>query len=190
MAITISAMVAGAIAGMLGAVSTGVGTRKDHREIMVLAHSAQCRLSAYLATSRCVLSGTRDSITLWLNDDRESGTVHATEIRWLRFDSNTGEMIVEYVAFPASWTPTACELADAEYAAGADWAAVRSTYLSRGHLADQVLIDHLQDVEVMHDQATAALSKHIAFSLSFEGQNATVSVPVSGTIQLREPPVK
>ena len=190
LAITISSMVAGAIAGMLGAVSAGVGTRKDSREIMVLAHSAQCRLSAYLATSRCVLSGSRSSLTLWLNDDRSSETVHATEIRWLRFDVDTGELIVEYVTFPVSWTPTACELADIEYSADSDWAAVRATYQALGHLTAQALVDHLVDVELQHDQAKAADSRHLVFNLSFEGQNAAVLVPVSGTIQSREAPVK
>lgn len=190
LAITISAMVAGAIAGMLGAVTAGVGTRKDSREIMVLAHGAQCRLSAYLATSRCVLADDGSNLTLWLNDDRESDTVHASEIRWLIFDLSSGEIVVDYVAFPASWTPTACELADREYSVGTDWSTVHATYDGLGLLASKPLVDHLTGVSIQRDQNSVAASRHIAFNLSFQGNNATVTIPVSGTIQDHQPPAK
>lgn len=190
LAITISAMVAGAIAGMLGAVSAGVGTRKDSREIMVLAHSAQCRLSAYLATARCVLADDSANLTLWLNDDRESGTVHASEIRWLRFDTSTGEIVVDYVSFPVSWTPTACELADREYPASTDWSSVHSAYDALGLLESKPLVDHLTGVSIQRDTKSVTSSRHICFNLSFQGDNATVTVPVSGTIQEHEAPAK
>ena len=190
LAITISAMVAGAIAGMLGAVSAGVGTRKDSREIMVLAHGAQCRLSAYLATSRCVLADDGSNLTLWLNDDRESGTVHASEIRWLRFDTSTGEIVVDYVSFPASWTPTACELADREYPASTDWSSVHSAYDALGLLESKPLADHLTGVSIQRDAKSVTSSRHICFNLSFQGDITTVTVPVSGTIQEHEAPAK
>ena len=48
-ALTITALIAAAIAGMLTAVSDGVYTRGDARSVMVRANAAQTRLSAYIA---------------------------------------------------------------------------------------------------------------------------------------------
>jgi prepilin-type N-terminal cleavage/methylation domain-containing protein len=190
LALTISAMVAGAIAGMLGAVSSGVGTRKDNRQTMVLAHAAQCRLAAYTATSKCVLAVSASDVTLWLDDSRESGTVHATEIRWLRFDASVGAIVVEYVQFPETWTRTACELADNEYVVSSDWAVVRAEYLAKGFLASRELVDHLQSVAVEKNETTAAASRHLAFALTFEMDAGLVPVQVSGTIQAHQAPAK
>ncbi len=190
LAIVITTLVAGAIAGMLGAVSAGVGTRKDNREIMVLAHAAQCRISAYVAASRCVLSASGGDMTLWLDDSRESGTVHATEIRWLRFDADTGEIIVHFVAFPAAWTPTACELADDEYGRTTNWETVRAFYQGKGLLESRVLVDHLVSVAIKMDHKNPMSTRHVAFDLEFEAEHAAVSVQASGTIQSHQEPVK
>jgi hypothetical protein len=190
LAVAITGLVAGGIAGMLGAVSAGVGTRRDNREIMVLAHAAQCRLSAYLATSRCVLHIDGGDVTLWLDDARESQTVHATEIRWLRYDGTTNELRVEFVDFPATWTPTACELADQEYSKTTDWATVRAAYASRGLLASRALVDQLAGSVAQLDDKTALNARHVAFNLDFEGDVTAVTVQVSGTIQNHAAPAK
>lgn len=189
MAVMITAMVGAGISGMLGAVSSGVGTRKDNRDIMVLAHAAQCRLAAYLATANCALEVSGGDLTLWLDDSRVSGTVHATEIRWLRFIPATGELIVEYVAFPDAWTQTACELADDEFDSNADWETVRLTYSGKGLLESRALVDHLAAVVIVKDELSTHSARHIAFDLEFQGDHAVVPVEVSGTIQSHEAPV-
>lgn len=190
MAVIITAMVGAGIAGMLGAVSSGVGTRKDNREVMVRGHAAQCRLAAYLAVSRCVLACTGSDTTIWLADSRQSGTVHASEVRWLRFNSATGELIVEFVDFPAGWTRTACELADNEYASNTNWETVRAYYSSKGLLTSRALVDDLQSVSVRKDQTNAMAARHVTFDLEFAGEDASVSVLVSGTIQNHAAPLK
>jgi len=190
LAIVISAMVAGAIAGMLGAVSSGVSTRRDNREIMVLAHSAQCRLSAYLGTSRCVLAISGGDLTLWLDDSRASGTVHASEIRWLRFDPGAAAISVEYLSFPPGWTQTARELADNEYAADSDWEAVRAYYAAKGLLATRTLVDQVTSVSIDSDEKTTADAVHLIWQLSFDTGETTVAGPVSGTIQEHQAPMK
>jgi prepilin-type N-terminal cleavage/methylation domain-containing protein len=190
LAMAITAMVAAAIAGMLGAVSAGVGSRKDNRTIMVLAHAAQSRLGAYFATARCVLVADAANVTLWLNDSRESQTIHATELRWLRFDADAGAVVVQYVDFPDEWSQTACELADLEYAANEDLEAVRTYYLNKGMLASRTLVDKLESAGVVLDKATALTSRHVGYELGFETENGNaVIVPISGTIRNYATPV-
>ena len=190
MAVIITAMVGVGIAGMLGAVSSGVGTRKDNREIMVRSHAAQCRLAAYLAISQCVLASSGSEITIWLADSRQSNTVHASEVRWLRFNSVTGEFTVDYVDFPAGWTKTASELADLEYPSDTNWETVRAYYSSKGLLTSRALVDDLLTVAIRRDHNDAMAARHITFDLEFEGENVPVPVQVSGTIQNHAPPLK
>ncbi len=190
LAMVITVLVAAAIAGMLGAVSAGVGCRKDNRAVMVLAHAGQSRLSAYFGTARCVLAHSGSNITLWLNDARESGTVHATEIRWLQFDASAGAMVVKYVDFPAAWTQTACDLADVEYSASTDWDAVLASYESKGLISSRALLDNLTSVSVTLDKATATAARHVGFLLGFATEQGAVEIQASGAIRIHATPVR
>lgn len=188
LALTITVMVAGAIAAMLGAVSTGVSTRRDNRTVMVLANAAQSRLAAYIAPSQCVLAINGSNVTLWLADSRESGTVHATEIRWLLFDASRGVLTAHYVSFPESWSQAACDLEDLEYEAETDWAAVLASYQSKGWTASQDLVDTLDSVTVLADAELAMASRHLTYQLAFETDAEPVPITVAATIRLHEPP--
>ena len=190
MAVIITAMVGVGIAGMLGAVSSGVGTRKDNREVMVRAHAAQCRLAAYLAVSQCMLASSSGELTIWLTDSRQSNTVHASEVRWLRFNSATGEFTVDYVDFPDGWTRTASELADLEYASDTNWETVRAYYASKGLLTSRTLVDDVVSIAIRKDENDALEARHVTFDLEFEGESAPMPVQVSGTIQNHVPPLK
>jgi hypothetical protein len=190
LALVITTLVAGAIAGMLGAVSAGVGSRKDNRAVMVLAHAGQSRLAAYFATARCVLARSGSHITLWLNDSRESNTVHASEVRWLQYDSAAGALMVRYVDFPANWTRTACEIADNEYAASSDWDAVLASYQAKNLISSRALVDNLASVSLTLDQASAAAARRVGFLLGFDTEQGVVEVQASGAIRVLMTPAK
>jgi type II secretory pathway pseudopilin PulG len=190
LAMVVTTLVAAAIAGMLGAVSAGVGSRKDNRAVMVLAHAGQSRLAAYFATARCVLARNGNNVTLWLNDSRESATVHASEIRWLQFDAAAGALIVKYVDFPSDWTKTACDLADAEYPDSSDWSAVLASYEAQNLLSTRALVDNLASVSVTLDEPTAAAARHVGFLLGFVTEQGTLEVEASGAIRIHATPVK
>ena len=64
LALTITTMIAGAIAAMMATVSAGVTTRRDSRGIMVRAHAAVSRLSAYVVPARCALDQNREVFVL------------------------------------------------------------------------------------------------------------------------------
>ncbi len=100
LALAITAMVAAAISGMLTAISTGEHLRRDNRSFIMRAHAAKTRLGAYVAKSRCVLDANGGDTVLWLEDSRGSGTVHASEIRWLIFNSVDGTLDVHFVDLP------------------------------------------------------------------------------------------
>ncbi len=188
LALAITAIVALAITGMLGAVTQGVVTRRDSRSIMVRAFAAQSRLAAYITPSRSLLGATPSQVVLWLNDDRESGTVHATEIRWLRHDATDGAIDVYFVEFPAAWTQLQKDLADQEYLLTENWNTVFTYYQSNGWLLSIRLVDGLLSNAITTDEATALDSRHVQFSLGFDTGAGSLVQPVSATITLHRPP--
>lgn len=183
LAMTITVMVAAAITAMLGAVTSGVGARRDSRAIMVLAHAAQSRLSAYIAPSRCLLQHDGANLVIWLNDNRAGDTVHATEVRWLLFDPSTGVIKVHYVSFPPSWSQSACDLEDHVFSADSNWLAVLAEYRSKGWTASLPLVDTLETAAVTIDQPTVIESRHVLHQLTFRTEGASGPITAASTIR-------
>jgi len=188
LALTITVMISGGIAAMMTAVSTGVGSKRDSRSVMLHAHAAQTRLSAYVVPANCILDAGIDGFTLWFNDRRESDSVHATEIRWIDFDADAGALCVAFVVFPDSWTQTQKDLADLEYPIGTDWEMVRRKYELDGHLRMMCLVDGLDSVTISLDQPTPLASTLVELDLSFATNNGVQNVHTAPSIRLHEPP--
>lgn len=189
MSLTITVMVGAAIAGMLQVVSTGVGSRNDSRTVMISANAAQTRLGAYITPARCVLDLDADGeMVLWFNDNRKSGTVHATEIRWLEFDPDTDTVWVYYVEFPESWSDAAKALADGEYASSANWETVRQSYSSRGYLGSLVLLDGVESMAIQTD-AAGMDARHFNIELMLNSQSEqTTPMLISATMRHHRAP--
>lgn len=188
LALTVTALVAAAISGMMGAVTTGVSSRRDSRTVMVRASAAESRLSAYVAPSRCILDAEVAALVLWLNDDRESDTVHATEIRWLLFDSGSGCLNMYYVSFPAGWTQVAKDLEDKEYLLGTDWMAVLDTFATKGWIAGFTLVDGLESLTIEVDQANPLAASHVAITMNFTTEAGSLESAVAATIRMHLTP--
>jgi hypothetical protein len=105
LSLAITAMVALAITGMLTSVAMGQRLRRDNRAFVIRTHALKSRLSAYIAPCRSFLMCNGTDLVVWFDDSRESNSVHASEVRWLIFDSVNGTLEVHYVSFPAT-TPT------------------------------------------------------------------------------------
>lgn len=190
LALSITAMVGAAIAGMLGAVSSGVGARRDTRAVMVLANAAQARLAAYIMPSRCVLSVDGPNPVLWFNDNRESDTVHATELRWLIFDAKTGTLNVHYVDLPSSWTQIGRDLEDHEYPLGTPWNSVLAEYQAKGWTASCTLVDGLASAAIKTDSKAALNVRHIVYELGFNTEAGEVRMNAASTIRELRTPVQ
>jgi hypothetical protein len=188
LALVITTLIAGAIWGMMSAVSTGVSTRRDTRSTMVGANAAATRIGAYIAPSRCILDAGSVGLVIWLNDDRESETVHATELRWMFFNADTGTLDVCFVHFPDAWSQAAKDLEDNEYTKDANWQAILSTYMSKGWIASVPLVDRLTGITVTTDQVDPLAAQHLTINLAFQTTAGAMDVPVSSTIRLHQPP--
>lgn len=186
LSLTITAIIAAAIAGMMGAVGSGIDTHRDARTTMVSANLASNRINAYIVPAQCVLDGGGDGLVIWLNDARESDTVHGTEIRWLLFEDGT--LSVHWVRFPEGWARAAEDLEDREHPAGSDWMTVLSYYETRGWTASMPLIDNLDDVDIALDAADPKDAVHCIFTLTFDSHRGPMVVAFSAAIQLHDAP--
>ena len=133
LAISITVMVGGAITTMMAAVTDEVESHHFTRSQLIQNGLAQSRLSSYIARSHCVLDLTDDSVTLWLEDSRDSGTVHASEIRWIKLDPVTGVLESHFVCFPDSWSESSRILSDTEFNdySHVDWGSVLRSFQNR-----------------------------------------------------------
>jgi hypothetical protein len=188
LAATITAMVGAAIAAMLGAVSAGVGTRRDTRSVMVHAAAARTRLCAYIAPARCILAASGGNLTVWFDDSRTSGTVHASEIRWMIYDSSVHTLSVSYVKFPSGWTQIAKDLEDLEYPKTTDWNTVLDTYTKNGYIATLTLVDNVGAISMQLDNADVFAARHIEFSVGFITEDATRTILLPSTIEMHNAP--
>ncbi len=190
LSLAITAIVGLGIAGMMGVVAIGVDGRRDTRAVTVLANAAASRLASYVGPSRCILAADGGNLTLWFNDSRESGTVHATELRWLKFDADAGTVSVHYVEFPEAWGQPARDLEDHEYSSGTDWETVLAEYEARRWTGSRILIDQLAAANVMLNDKTVLNSRFVSYELGFQTQADVVDMVISATINQHMQPVK
>ncbi|MEM7228249.1 MAG: prepilin-type N-terminal cleavage/methylation domain-containing protein [Planctomycetota bacterium] len=188
LALSVTAMVAAAISSMLAVVSVGIDTQRDSRSLMLRGQAAQVRLAAYIAPAQCLLDVDGGDCVIWVSDDRQSGTVHATELRWLRHDADNGAYDVHFVSFPDGWTQVQRDLADLEYPSSTDWEVVYQTYLAQGHISAVTLLDNIASMTPSHDEAIARDSRIVQYEMTFTDMDPTAVISVSSAIRLHNAP--
>ncbi len=167
MALAITGMVAAAISSMWSAISAGERSRRDNRAFTVRSYTAKNRLSAYVARSRCVLSAGDDMLVLWLDDARESGTVHASELRWFLFNGTSRALDVYFVRFPAAYSEVEKALQDTEYPVNTDWSDVLGAFATDGLVSNRTLVDGLESVTFSLDAPAALDAQEVSLVLEF-----------------------
>ncbi|MCH2132976.1 MAG: type II secretion system GspH family protein [Phycisphaerales bacterium] len=150
LAISITAMVGGAITTMMAAVTDEVTANQETRTNLIRSGLAQSRFSSYIARAHCVLDMTDTSMTLWLEDSREGGTVHASEIRWIRFDPRTGTVESSFVCFPETWSEATRLMADTEFldVDHVDWPSVLASFETRGLICMLPMVEGVSNLNI------------------------------------------
>ena len=168
LAIGITATIGAAIASMMAAVSNGLTSRDDGRRTAVQIATTQVRLAAYIAPARCVLSKENTSLVIWLDDSRESGTVHASEIRWLAFDEINNSFVVKFVDFPEEWSQSMIDNADIECNQLTNYETLLITLEADDLISELVLVDSMFSCSIWIDEIDPLMAIRICvrFALS------------------------
>jgi hypothetical protein len=184
----ITAMVGAGIATMMSVLSRDVGLQYEARGVLVRTSTAQTRFSAYVAPSRCILQADEDGLVLWLEDARESDTVHASEIRWIRHDAPSGRIVVDFVAFPDTWSEAAIALADTDHPPTARWSDVHATFESRGLLSTAPLVDEVAGVSFSTPGGNDIDARLIEADIELRTTQGPVPVHLGEVIRIPRPP--
>lgn len=189
LALAITGMVAAAIAGMLSAVNSGTHSRRDARTAVLTSNAMATRVAGYVVQGRAFLAADDDRFVLWLNDDRQSESVHASEIRWFELDGVTGEFIVLFQDFPEGWTQTAIDLEDREHPHTTDWWALLRQLQTLGWVDSLPLADSIADARVRTDHAEPLQSRHLTVEVDIDIGAAPVTTVLPTTLLNHQPPV-
>ena len=168
LAIGITATIGAAIASMMAAVSNGLTSRDDGRRTAVQLATTQVRLSAYIAPARCLLDKSDTAFAIWLDDSRESGTVHASEIRWLTFNAPNNTFTVKFIDFPDEWSQSMIEAADTECSQSTNYDTLLSSLEISGLINEFDLVDAMETCSIWTDDLDpqTAIRICVRFSLS------------------------
>jgi type II secretory pathway pseudopilin PulG len=188
-AMAITALIGTAIATMMAAVSGSLASREDGRGTAIRLATTQVRLGAYIAPSRCLLDGNDGQLVLWVDDSRESNTVHASEVRWIYFDAQAGTIDVSFVDFPDTWSQSQVDEADVECTFATDYDALRDDMAAANLLATLPLVDAVDACAFwfVGSDPTQATRLGAHFALGTLEQEA-VDALVDETIRMHQPP--
>ena len=129
-----------AIVAFLSAFAHGATARTRVSDPAIEGALAIERLHALAPQLRCVLASRDDMAALWLSDAVPSRSVHLSELGWIRFDADHGEVLLERVDSAAL---DADRLLESEFEHDADFLAVRLDAFRAGILKESVLAEGL-----------------------------------------------
>ncbi|MBX3372288.1 MAG: prepilin-type N-terminal cleavage/methylation domain-containing protein [Phycisphaeraceae bacterium] len=187
MALSITALVAGAIAGMLSAVTAGTSTRRDVRSQSLLGHAIWSRLSAYVETGRALVHAADDRCVVWLHDDTPGGTMHASELRWIE-RSDDGVLTLSFVRFPDGWSEVDRAVHDRTIPRGADVWTILGQYRTLGWTASIPVGEEVGSLQFELDDPDPFRATHIVAYIEIEGRQRPLVTAAPLTIwNHREP---
>ena len=190
LAIAITAMVGTGIATMMSVLGSDATMQYDLRSVLVRSSTAQSRLSAYIAPARCVLEAEGPQLVLWFDDSRDSDSVHASEVRWIRLDEDTDRITVEFLAFPETWSQTAVAMTDTEHASNADWTSIRRSFASKGLLRSAPLADDVTRLRFDTDSTSELESRLVETTFDMLTSTNPVEIRLTESIRMHNPPTR
>lgn len=171
----ITVMVGSALATLLYAVARSTEIGIETHEIVIRSHALDSRVGMYTNDALALLDVKDDGsgFAIWLSDSRESGTVHATEIRWFVMDTAADTLTVQFVKFPDNWDQAQKDLYDTEYSAagmadGDAWWTVRDDFQGQGYLGSTLIGDKLSDLQLTYQGADEYDADRIIISYIFD----------------------
>ena len=146
-ALGIASIIGAGVVAMTEAVGRVLDDGRTERERTIAAAVAASRLSSVVAPSNCALALHPDIAVFWKADTRSDDRIQASEVNWVRFDEDPGELILEWVEFPESFSPNERNQSDRTCSSNEDFTLLRTEYQRLGYLSCRVLLDGIKHVE-------------------------------------------
>lgn len=190
-AIGITAVIGAAIASMMAAATNSLISKDDGRQTSIRLAITQVRLGAYIAPSRCIVDKSNTHITLWLEDSRESNTVHASELRWIQFDETNTYLVVKFVSFPQEWSQAMIDASDIECNANTDYETLLLSFETSNVIQTIPLVDDIKECKFWINAAEPFDATQVSVRFALVSSYGTTSdAVIDETIRLHQPPAE
>lgn len=134
------------------------------------------RLRALHPTTRITLASQDHLAALWLSDRVPSCTVHLSELGWLRFDADSGDVVLERIEEDRFLDDRALE---SEFASSADFLALRDDMVDEGLLVSTILAEGLDDVRFVPMPRAQRGEPKAELVIEFEAERAVARLVLS-----------
>ncbi|MEE2680965.1 MAG: prepilin-type N-terminal cleavage/methylation domain-containing protein [Planctomycetota bacterium] len=148
MALAIACLVGSGVVAMTESVARVMVDGRIQKENTTASATASSRLAMIVAPSNCPLLLTPSLVACWGSDTHRDGRIQASELRWIRFDGETGTLHLDQLSFPEGFGPRDMELSNRTLAYDEDFARFRRQLLAEGLLDSRLLLDGLAGVEL------------------------------------------
>ncbi len=169
--IAITSMVALGISAMLAMVSDVTVQSRNDRSVLMRAELAQVRLRAFTEPALAMIGwDPAQGLAIWLLDDALGSTINLTEVRVIWFDAALGEVIVERVEFPGTWTQEMINQANVVLPSTADFFAAMLAQRQAGYTVTETLLETVQTFDCSFSvKRINSTRMRIALSLMSDG---------------------
>jgi hypothetical protein len=103
-----------------------------------------------------------DAFVIWIDDSRESGTVNASEVRWLSYDDLNNTFVVQFVDFPEDWSESMLETADIECDQSTNYEFLLETLETSQLIGEFDLVDGMQSCSIWTDVLDPLLATRVS----------------------------
>ena len=191
LALSITSVIGLSIVTMMAAVSNGITSKDDGRQSAVRLSIAKVRLGAYLAPARCLVQKTPTTLTVWFNDTRESNTIHSSEIRWIKFDDASKQLLVSFVSFPEGWTEEEETTNDVECSLTTDFESLFDTFKLNGWITTLPIVDAIETCTFWINQPEPKDSNQVSMRFSMSSSfGETKELVIDELIRLQQQPME
>ena len=172
MAMSITVLVGAGIVAMMESIGRVLDDGRSQRAETIASATAASRLSSVVAPSSCALELSSELVTLWSGDIRRDGAIQASELIWIRHETESGTLLVEHVRFPDGYGTIERNESDQTFGIDQDFEAVRVQYEQQGHLESRVLLDGIADMQLAMssgDVVTPTEQGRVAWRIGWSG---------------------
>ena len=169
LSLAITLLVAAGVAAMLGGIATGIALGADTRTGLLATAATHGRLTEDLSGVASVLQRSQDgrAMVLWNGDTVPGGRVEPSELRWLEFDPNRGELLRFEIRFPTDWSPLEQAAHDRPISEANELDEAFRQAEASGILDREVLVDGLLDT-VLGDANGNPDARELRVDLTFD----------------------
>jgi prepilin-type N-terminal cleavage/methylation domain-containing protein len=179
LSLAITAVVAAGVAAMLGGLATGIALGSDARTGLLATAATHGRLVEELVGTECVLTVKDGDAVLWKGDVTPSGLIEPSELQWITFDAEFGELRRSSIRFPEDWSTIDRLTFDRPITRASQLSAEWNRAESRGILEHEILADGLL---IAHSSTPAPFTTASEFRIDLTFDLATGPVEATAVI--------